>query len=43
VFPDLPTEQVFPGMSEIIGALDLLAEEDRVDWDTEAGIRRYDI
>lgn len=43
VFPDLPTEQVFPGISEIIGALDLLTVEDRIVQNTEEGVRQYDI
>jgi hypothetical protein len=30
MFPDLPAAAMFPGMSEVIGHLDLLEDEERV-------------
>lgn len=41
MFPDLPVTEFFPGMSEVIGHLDLLEDEDRVEITEENGIRRY--
>ncbi|WP_255151367.1 MBL fold metallo-hydrolase [Halorarius halobius] len=41
LFPDLPATEVFPGMSEIIGHLDLLEDEGRVDVTETDGVRRY--
>jgi glyoxylase-like metal-dependent hydrolase (beta-lactamase superfamily II) len=41
LFPDLPATEMFPGMSEVIGHLDLLEDEDRVDVETVDGVRRY--
>ena len=45
LFPDLPATEMFPGMSEVVGHLDLLEDEGRVDvvrdGDEEEGVRRY--
>lgn len=41
LFPDLPATETFPGMSEVVGHLDLLEDEDRVDIETAEGTRRY--
>lgn len=41
MFPDLPATEVFSGMSEVIGHLDLLEDEDRVDIDERDGVRTY--
>lgn len=41
LFPDLPATEMFPGMSEVIGHLDLLEEERRVDIATVERRRRY--
>ncbi|WP_254538377.1 MBL fold metallo-hydrolase [Halomarina litorea] len=41
MFPDLPATEVFPGMSEVIGHLDLLEDEDRVDITEREGYRQY--
>ncbi|WP_408960291.1 MBL fold metallo-hydrolase [Natrinema sp. 74] len=41
LFPDLPATEVFPGMSEVIGHLDLLEDEDRVAISEADGIRQY--
>lgn len=41
-FPDLPATEMFPGMSEVIGHLDLLEDEDRVEITESEGVRRYD-
>ncbi len=41
MFPDLPATEVFPGMSEVIGHLDLLEDEDRVAISEEDGVKRY--
>ncbi|WP_255198530.1 MBL fold metallo-hydrolase [Halorarius litoreus] len=43
MFPDLPATEVFPGMSEIIGHLDLLEDEGRVDITETDGVRRYSL
>lgn len=41
MFPDLPATEVFPGMSEVIGHLDLLEDEDRVTITEEDGVKQY--
>lgn len=41
LFPDLPATEMFPGMSEVIGHLDLLEDEDRVETTERDGVRRY--
>lgn len=41
LFPDLPATEMFPGMSEIIGHLDLLEDEGRVDITEADGVRQY--
>ncbi|WP_254764383.1 MBL fold metallo-hydrolase [Natrinema marinum] len=41
LFPDLPATEVFPGMSEVIGHLDLLEDENRVSISEADGIERY--
>lgn len=41
LFPDLPAAEMFAGMSEVIGHLDLLEDEDRVAATREGGVRRY--
>lgn len=41
LFPDLPVTEMFPGMSEVIGHLDLLEEEDRIQIREQDGLRRY--
>ncbi len=41
LFPGLPTTEVFLGMSEVIGHLDLLEAADRVDVSTTDGVTRY--
>ncbi|WP_276258952.1 MBL fold metallo-hydrolase [Haloglomus litoreum] len=41
LFPDLPATEVFPGMSEVIGHLDLLEDENRVEIIEEEAIRKY--
>lgn len=43
LFPDLPATEVFPGMSEVIGHLDLLEDEGRVEITERDGVRRYTI
>lgn len=43
MFPDLPATEVFPGMSEVIGHLDLLEDKERVDVREVDGIRRYSL
>jgi glyoxylase-like metal-dependent hydrolase (beta-lactamase superfamily II) len=43
LFPDLPATEMFPGMSEIIGHLDLLEDEDRVDITEADGMKRYEL
>lgn len=43
MFPDLPATEMFPGMSEVVGHLDLLEDEDRVDIRTVDGVRRYSL
>jgi glyoxylase-like metal-dependent hydrolase (beta-lactamase superfamily II) len=41
LFPGISTRQILTGMSEVIGHLDLLEDERRVEIDAEAGIHRY--
>jgi glyoxylase-like metal-dependent hydrolase (beta-lactamase superfamily II) len=41
MFPDLPATEMFPGISEVIGHLDLLEDEDRVEITDEDGIKQY--
>lgn len=41
LFPDLPVTEMFPGMSEAIGHLDLLEDEGRVETTVRDGVRRY--
>ena len=41
LFPDLPATEMFPGMSEVIGHLDLLEDEGRVDITEVDGVKRY--
>ncbi|ELY37825.1 MBL fold metallo-hydrolase [Natronorubrum tibetense] len=41
MFPDLPATEMFPGMSEVIGHLDLLEDEDRVKISDVDGVQRY--
>jgi glyoxylase-like metal-dependent hydrolase (beta-lactamase superfamily II) len=41
LFPDLPVTEMFPGMSEIVGHLDLLEDEGRVTTTTRDGVRLY--
>jgi glyoxylase-like metal-dependent hydrolase (beta-lactamase superfamily II) len=43
MFPDLPATETFPGMSEVIGHLDLLEDEGRVDIMEEDGVRKYTV
>jgi glyoxylase-like metal-dependent hydrolase (beta-lactamase superfamily II) len=41
LFPDLPATEMFPGMSEAIGHLDLLEDEGRVDITETNGVKQY--
>lgn len=41
LFPDLPVTEIFPGMSEVIGHLDLLEDEGRVEITERDGLRHY--
>jgi hypothetical protein len=41
LFPDLPVTETFPGISEIVGHLDLLEEESRVEVIESGGVKRY--
>ncbi|MEF8778633.1 MAG: MBL fold metallo-hydrolase [Natronomonas sp.] len=41
MFPDLPATEIFPGMSEVIGHLDLLEDENRVEITEADGVRQY--
>lgn len=43
LFPDLPATEMFPGMSEVIGHLDLLEDEDRVDITERDDVKYYDL
>lgn len=43
LFPDLPTTEIFTGMSEVIGHLDRLEDEERVDIVKPDGIREYNL
>lgn len=42
LFPDLPATELFPGVVEVIGHLDLLEDDGRVDVvrDDEDGVRK---
>ena len=41
LFPDLPATEVVPGMSEVIGHLDLLEDDGRVEIIEREGVRQY--
>ncbi|MFC5974000.1 MBL fold metallo-hydrolase [Halomarina salina] len=41
MFPELPATEVFAGMSEVIGHLDLLEDENRVHIEKEDQVRQY--
>lgn len=41
MFPDLPVTELFSGMSEVIGHLDLLEDENRVAITEREGVKRY--
>jgi glyoxylase-like metal-dependent hydrolase (beta-lactamase superfamily II) len=43
MFPDLPATEVFPGISEVVGHLDLLEDEDRVEITEMDGIQEYSL
>lgn len=43
MFPDLPVTEMFPGMSEIIGHLDLLEDDSRVQISTTNGTKYYEL
>lgn len=43
LFPNLPATELFPGMSEVIGHLDLLTDEARVHSTVTKGIRQYSL
>jgi glyoxylase-like metal-dependent hydrolase (beta-lactamase superfamily II) len=43
VFSDLPATEMFPGMSEVIGHLDLLEDENRVMISEIDGVKRYEL
>lgn len=43
LFPDLPATEMFAGMSEVIGHLDLLEDEGRVDISRRDDVRRYEL
>lgn len=43
MFPDLPATEVFSGMSEVIGHLDLLEDDDRVHITELDGVRQYSL
>lgn len=43
LFPDLPATEMFPGMSEVIGHLDLLEDENRVVITETDGVKRYEL
>ncbi|WP_254525633.1 MBL fold metallo-hydrolase [Natrinema caseinilyticum] len=43
MFPDLPATEMFPGMSEVIGHLDLLEDEGRVVIEESDGVKRYEL
>lgn len=43
MFPDLPATELFAGMSEVIGHLDLLEDEDRVEIAESGGVKRYEL
>lgn len=40
LFPDLPATEGFVGISEIVGHLDLLDDEDRLEWHESSGVKR---
>lgn len=41
LFPDLPVTEAFPGISEIVGHLDLLEDENRLDIRLVGGVTEY--
>lgn len=41
LFPDLPATETFPGISEVVGHLDLLEDENRIAIETRDGTRLY--
>lgn len=41
MWPDLPATEMFPGISEVVGHLDLLEDEDRVEIHAVDGVRKY--
>ncbi|MFC4540376.1 MBL fold metallo-hydrolase [Halosolutus amylolyticus] len=43
MFPDLPATEMFPGMSEVIGHLDLLEDENRVVISEVDDVTRYEL
>ena len=43
VFPNLAMTESFAGLSEVIGHLDLLEEEDRIEWHENNGVREYSL
>ncbi|THE66834.1 MBL fold metallo-hydrolase [Salinadaptatus halalkaliphilus] len=43
MFPELPATEMFSGMSEVIGHLDLLADEDRVRITERDGVDHYEL
>jgi glyoxylase-like metal-dependent hydrolase (beta-lactamase superfamily II) len=43
IFPDLPATEMFPGMSEIIGHLDLLENDDRLQITTADNSKQYQL
>lgn len=43
LFPNLPATETFPGMSEVIGHLDLLEDDDWVEITVSDGVTRYSI
>lgn len=43
LFPDLPVTEMFSGMSEVIGHLDLLEDEQRVEIGDREGVRQYEL
>jgi len=42
LFPDLPATEMFLGMSEVIGHLDLLEDENRVNIIERNNVKYYD-
>jgi glyoxylase-like metal-dependent hydrolase (beta-lactamase superfamily II) len=43
MFPDLPATEMFPGISEVIGHLDLLEDEKRVQITERDGLKQYQL